>query len=330
MAKLKLTAAFSPTPRSRPILDGEVTAEGIELDSVALHPSEMFFRQLKNAEFDVSEMSCSSLTIATSKGPTQWVGIPVFTTRQFFHTHVLVRTDRGIEKPADLAGKSFGVPEFQQTAALWTRAALRSEYGVDARTLHWKMERNPDQSHGGSTGFTPPPGIDLQYIPKDKNIGQMLVDGELDAGRWINAKNLIDRSSVDPLSSPKVRYLFTDPAAEAKRYFEKTNIYPINHMLVVRRSIVEKYPWVVLNLYSAFEEAKARSLQVRDANLVPYIESGLIDGKAVETLKTDLLPYGIKRSRHVLETITQSVVEDGLAQRRVALEELFSPNTMEL
>jgi 4,5-dihydroxyphthalate decarboxylase len=98
----------------------------------------------------------------------------------------------------------------------------------------------------------------------------------------------------------------------------------------VRRSIVEKYPWVVLNLYSAFEEAKARSLQIRDTNLIPYIESGLIDGKAVDTLKTDLLPYGIKRSRHVLETITQSVVEDGLAQRRVALEELFAPNTMEL
>src|ERR1700722_19842356 len=116
MAKLKLTCALSLNPRSKPVVDGTIKAEGIDLEITTLLPSEMFFRQLKYAEFDVSEMSNSSLTIATAQGPTQWVGVPVFTTRQFFHTRVLVRTDRGIEKPADLAGKSFGVPEFQQTA----------------------------------------------------------------------------------------------------------------------------------------------------------------------------------------------------------------------
>jgi 4,5-dihydroxyphthalate decarboxylase len=295
-----------------------------------LHPSEMFFRQLKYAEFDVSEMSNSSLTIATSQGLTGWVGIPVFTSRQFFHTNVLIRTDRGIEKPADLAGKSFGVPEFQQTAALWTRAALRSEFGVDPRTMHWHMERNPDQSHGGATGFVPPPGIDLQYIPKTKNIGQMLIDGELDAGRWIDARNLVDRSVVDPRTSPKVRYLFDPPAAEAKRYYAKTNIYPINHCLVVRRSIAEKYPWVMLNLYSMFLEAKARNAEALDETLAPYLESGLLDRKAATTIHTDVMPYGIKANRYVLETITQAVVYDGLAKRRVGLEELFAPSTMDL
>src|SRR5580658_10524761 len=111
MAKLKLTCALSANPRTKGIAEGEFAAEGIELDVTTLHPSEMFFRQLKYAEFDVSEMSCSSLSIATSQGPTQWVGIPVFTTRMFFHTHIMVRTDRGIEKPADLAGKRMGVPE---------------------------------------------------------------------------------------------------------------------------------------------------------------------------------------------------------------------------
>ena len=330
MPKLKLTCALSANPRTQPIIDRRITAEAIDLEPTALHPSEMFFRQLKYAEFDVSEMSCSSLTIATSQAPTQWVALPIFTTRRFFHTHVLVRKDRGIDKPADLAGKTVGVPEYQQTAALWTRAALRSEFGVDPRTQKWWMERNPDQSHGGQTNFAPPPGIELQYVPKDKNLGQMLIDGEVDAlEHWIDARNLVDRSSVDPRKDPNVKFLF-DPAAEAKRYFAKTNIYPINHCVVVRRSIVEKYPWVVLNLFTMFESVKAYNAKQLEENLDSYFESGLVDRSVKETLHTDLLPYGIKRSRHVLETIAKSVVDDGLAKRQISLDEMFAPNTMEL
>jgi 4,5-dihydroxyphthalate decarboxylase len=330
MAKLKLTCALSSNPRTQAIIDGVVTPEAIELETIALHPSEMFFRQLKYAEFDVSEMSCSSLTIATSQAQTEWVGLPIFTSRRFFHTGVLVRTDRGIDAPADLAGKRVGVPEFQQTAALWTRSVLRSEFGVDPRTQHWYMERNPDQSHGGQTGFNPPPGIDLQYVPKDKNLGQMLIDGEVDAlSHWIDARNLVDRSHVDPRTSPNVRYLF-DAAAEAKRYYAKTNIYPINHCVVVRRSIVEHNPWVVLNLYNMFEAVKKRNTHALDMALEPYFDAGLLGSNVAPTVHTDLLPYGVKRSRHVLETIARSVVDDGLAQRQVGLEEMFAPNTLDL
>ncbi len=330
MAKLKLTCALSANPRTKGIAEGQFAAEGIELEVTTLHPSEMFFRQLKNAEFDVSEMSNSSLSIMTAQGPTQWVGIPVFTSRQFFHTNIMIRTDRGIEKPADLAGKKFGIAEFQQTAGVWTRQALRTEFGVDPRSMHWYMERNPDQSHGGSTGFVPPPGIDLQYIPKTKDIGQMLIDGELDAGRWINARNLIDRSNADPLSSPNVRYLFDPPEVEAKRYYAKTGIYPINHCVVVRRSIVEKYPWVILNLYSMFQEVKARNARTLDATLEPYYESGLIDAAEKATLHKDIMPYGIKANRKALEEILQTNFEDGLLKRKVGIEEMFSPNTLDL
>jgi 4,5-dihydroxyphthalate decarboxylase len=330
MAKLKLTCALSSNPRTQAIVEGRVAPEGIDLETTALHPSEMFFRQLKYAEFDVSEMSCSSLTIATSQAPTEWVGLPIFTSRRFFHTGVLIRTDRGIEKPADLAGKRVGVPEFQQTAALWTRSALRSEYGVDPRTEHWYMERNPELSHGGQTGFTPPPGIDLQYVPRDKNLGQMLIDGELDAlSHWIDARNLVDRSVVDPRTSPNVRYLF-DQAEEAKRYYAKTNIYPINHCMVVRRSIVERYPWVVLNLYALFEEVKTRNARALERTLEPHFDTALLGKDVAATLKTDVLPYGVKRSKHVLETITRSVVDDGLAKRQVGLDELFAPNTLDM
>jgi 4,5-dihydroxyphthalate decarboxylase len=245
------------------------------------------------------------------------------------HTRVLVRTDRGIETPGDLRGKRVGVPEFQQTAAVWTRSVLRSEFGVDPRTEQWFMERGPDRSHGGQTNFAPPPGIDLPYVPEDKNLGQMLVDGELDAlSGWIDARNLVDRSGVDPRANSAVRYLF-DQAAEAKRFYAKTNIFPINHCVVVRRSIVERYPWVVLNLYAMFEAAKARSAQELSGDLVPYLDAGVIDERIAKLVHHDVLPYGVKRSRHVLETITAALVADGLTHRQVGLDEIFAPNTLD-
>ena len=117
----------------------------------------MFWRQLKFAEFDVSEMSVSSLIIATANGPTEWVALPIFSMRQFFHTSILVRADSGIMQPSDLRGKRIGVPEYQQTWAVWSRGILADEFGVQPSDMTWYMERSPARSHGGATGFTAPP-----------------------------------------------------------------------------------------------------------------------------------------------------------------------------
>jgi 4,5-dihydroxyphthalate decarboxylase len=328
---LELSAAFAPNSRTRPILDGTVTPEGMRLYATAVHASEMFWRQLKFAEFDVSEMSCSSLMIAASKGNTDWVGIPVFTTRRFFHTWSLVRTDSGIEKPADLAGKRVGVPEYQQTAALWTRGVLSDEYGVDPRTIEWYMERNPEQSHGGTTGFTPPPGIRLHYISRDSSMGEMVADGSLDAALlYLNDKNLVDRSRVDLAAHPMVRPLFPDPAAEARRFFRKTGIYPINHTVVVRRTLLEKHPWIALNLYKAFVTVRDQLAAARAEDLQPWLTTGLIDDAAAEALRHDPLAYGVRSSRPVLETISRYLFEQGLTPQRVRLEDVFAPSTLDL
>src|SRR5436190_17182948 len=178
--KLELSIALARNENTEAILNSRVVPDAIKLHPTALHPSEMFWRQLKFAEFDVSEMSMSSLTIATSQGRTPWVAIPVFTTREFFHLRILVRADAGIEKPADLRGKRVGVPEYQQTAAIWSRGILQHEFGVNPRDIEWFMERNPDMSHGGSTGFKPPEGVRLNYIPPTSSIGDMMARGELD------------------------------------------------------------------------------------------------------------------------------------------------------
>ena len=204
--KLELSVALSDNENTRPLLDGVVSAEGIRLIPTAVHPSEMFWRQLKFGEFDVSEMSMSSLLIATARGPTPWVALPVFTSRAFFHTWAWVRADAGIAKPADLRGKRVGVPEYQQTAAIWGRGVLEHEFGVHAREIEWFMERAPEKSHGGATGFTPPAGVELNYIPPDTNIGEMLVSGKLDATLLYIANKTswtaADRSFVDASAVP--------------------------------------------------------------------------------------------------------------------------------
>jgi len=331
MATLQLSLALSNNDRTRPILDGSVRADGIELIGTAIHPSEMFWRQLHFQEFDVSEMSMSSFLIALSQGNTDWVAMPIFTSRSFFHTGALVRADAGIEKPADLAGKRVGVPEYQQTAALWARGVLQHEFGVMPSSIEWHMERTEERSHGGATGFQPPPGIKLQRIPEEKNIGGMLLAGELDATLlYLTDVNLVDRSRADLSASSQIRTLFPDPQAEGARYFAKTGFYHINHCAVVRRSIAERHPWVVLNLFHAFARAKdavnARARELADV----YFRLGLLPSEGKKAVGMDPYPYGVASNRGVLETITEYSHEQGLTPRRLALEEIFAPSTLDL
>lgn len=330
-ARLALGAAFFDNDRTRPILTGEIQPDGIELHASALYPTEIFWRQLHHQEFDVSEMSASSLMIAISKGNTDWIGIPVFTMRRFFHTGVMVRRDRGIERPEDLAGKRVGVPEYQQTSALWTRGILRDEFGLEPASMTWFMERNPEQSHGGATGFRPPPGVELSYVPREKSIGRMLVDGELDALMHFSpGNNLIDRTTVDPMTSPQVRRLFAPPAAEAARYFRKTGVYPINHCIVVRRAIAREHPWVVRSIYDAFVAARDRLVARIGTLLAPFAETGTVDASVAAALRADPMPYGVRGGRAALEAVSRYLCDDGLASRRVELSEVFAEETLSI
>src|SRR5579883_2658279 len=195
---LALSIGITSNPRTWPIIDGTVKPDGVDLIPTVLHPSELFWRQLHFAEFAISEMSCSSFMIAIARGDTRFVGLPIFTTRRFFHTGILVRKSAGIATPADLKGKRIGVPEYQQTAALWARGVLQHEFGVSPTDMEWYMERTEERSHGGHTGFTPPPGVRFNRIPAEKSMASMLLSGELDASLlYIADRNLVDRSGVD-------------------------------------------------------------------------------------------------------------------------------------
>jgi 4,5-dihydroxyphthalate decarboxylase len=330
LARLNLTCALTANDRTRALRDGTVKPDAIDVEITTLDPGEMFFRQLKHAEFDVSEMSIATLMIATSQGPTDWVAFPVFTMRRFFHANLMVNVHSGIEKIGDLAGKRLGIPEFQQTAAVWARGILRDEFGFDSRESEWYMERSLELSHGAATGFTPPPGYRVRHVPQETDLSTMLVNGEVDAIlHWAPNKNIVDRTAIDPMTSPNVKRFF-DVVGESRRYYAKTGMFPINHCVVVRRSIVERHPWVVLNLFNWFLAGKNKDAEQRDALLDPYFTAGVLDRGIKPAVETDVMPYGVTRSRAVLETISRYLAEDGLTPRRVGLEEIFHKSTLDL
>ena len=327
---IQLSVAMAANPRTWPVFDGRVKPDGIDLIASALHPSELFWRQLRFADFDVSEMSFSLLMMARSQGDERWVGLPVFTTRKFFHAGILVRRDAGIEAPADLRGRRVGVPEYQQTAALWTRGVLQHEFGIEPRDMQFWMERTPSHSHRGAVGFVAPPGVTINQIPSEKSIGSMMLSGELEAAiHYIVDPNLVDRSTADLWNHPDIRPLFPDPEAEGIRYYKKTGIFPINHGMVVRKEIAERHPWVVLNLLKAFERANEMASRERLQHVEYHRATGLITPEAARALQTSLVRHGIKANRHALETAARYSHEQGLTLRLVGLEEVFAASTLE-
>jgi 4,5-dihydroxyphthalate decarboxylase len=301
-----LSAAFTDNPRTHALLDGTVVAHGIDWDVSAVGPGDLFHRQLKYAEFDVSELSMASYAIALAQGNDTWIGLPVFSTREFFHTGILVRDDGPLHAPGDLRGKRVGVLEYQQTSAVWIRGILQHVFGVDPHDLTWFMERRPEQSHGGSTGFAPPAGIRLTYVDADTNLAAMLNDGAIDAilfyPRFVDA---IDRKAGDHRASLRARTLFADPASEGMRYFAATGIMPINHGVVVRRSLLAERPGLARSIYDAM-------IASRDASP---------DRTA--------FPYGVPANRTTLDTLTAYLEEQQLTPRRLALDELFVPGCEE-
>jgi 4,5-dihydroxyphthalate decarboxylase len=336
MPKLTLSFVSAYNERVEPLMDGTVEVEGIELIPTYSHPGETFWRQLKFGEFEVGEMSLSSYLIARSRG-VDMVAIPVFPSRRLFHGEVAYNLDSGVKEPGDLVGKRIGVAEYQQTAALWTRGILEHDFGVSQYKVDWYMERSEELSHGGATGFTPPPGISFHRIPPEKSLASMLLAHELDAaavvGPWARSPSVVDRSSRIPGSGDwsKVKLLFPDRIAEWKRFFKKHGFLPANHTYIIRGDVYRKYPWVAFNLYSGFVKAKAFAAE----KLVERIPSALFFGREYLTMTRDILgddpfPYGVGANRPMLERLVDYSHEQGLTQIKPKIEELFAESTRDL
>lgn len=328
MSKLvPITIACGDYDRTRPIRSGRVGVDGCETTYLALEPEELFFRAFRYAEFDVAELSFNSYLMTTSRGLCPYVAIPAFVSRHFRHSSIFIRTDRGIRTPGDLKGKLAGLPEYQQTANVWMRGIFKEEYGVDPSDIHWRTGGQEQPGRDERTPLTLPGSVDLQAIPANKTLNAMLVDGELDA--VFSAREL----SCYVKGAPNIGLLFPNYREVESEYFRKTGMFPIMHLIGVKRGLVERYPWLPGTVYKAFCEAKALAVEALKEMAVarttlPWPEVSLRD--AMDLMGEDFWRYGVAENARDIETLVRYSFEQGLAARQLSAEEIFHPSVFEV
>src|SRR6185436_7812011 len=237
MSKLNLSVAIGDYDRNRPLINGAVSIDGVDPVFMTLGPEEIFFRAFRTEDFDICECSLSSFTLKTASGDCPYVGIPAFVSRMFRHTSIYVRTDR-VKRPEDLKGRKVGVAEYQLTANVWARAILEDEYGVKPSDIQWIRGGLEEAGRVEKIAITLPADVKLDPAPQGKTLNAMLEAGEIDA--FIGPRT----PSCFEQGRPNIGWLWPDPMATAKDYFRKTGIFPIMHIIGVRRTIVMQHPWL--------------------------------------------------------------------------------------
>lgn len=320
MANLKLTLACWDYDRTRPLIDGRVKPEGIDLDIQLLRPRQTFQRMLDDQEFHASELSLASYTALKGRGACPFVAIPVALSKIFRHSCIYVRSDAGISKPEDLKGKRVGTSQYSSTALMFMRGMLQHEYGVRDSDMHWHM--------GGLNTFTEQPliplnlpkRVKLDFLTKGQTLERMFKAGELDALLSIYIPQLF----LD--GSPRIARLFPDFKRVEQDYYRRTGIFPIMHTIVVREDVYREHAWVAQSLYRAFSEAKDLALNgLYDTDALHLALPWLLDHveEAWRVFGKDFWAYGLEPNRATFTAIGQYVYEQGLSPRVVQADELF-------
>jgi 4,5-dihydroxyphthalate decarboxylase len=324
VARLSLCVATWDYDRVRALIDGRVEVEGCELTYLVLPPEECFQRAWSGAEFDVAELGFTSYLIALARGDSPYAGIPVFPSRTFRHSGIYVRDDRGIDRPEALRGKRVGVPVYEMAAAVWIRGFLQDDYGVAPGDIRWCQGGLEAPERRTLFDLRLPDGFPLEPAPAGATLAQMLADGDLDAVISARAPSCFDAGD------PHVRRLFPEFREVERAYYERTHIFPIMHVVGVRRTLVEQHPWLAGSLVKAFAAAKA----LADADLREVVapKVGLPWAAAefaatVRTMGANFWPYGVEANRPTLEAMATYVHAQGLTPRALALAEMFVPTT---
>lgn len=325
MAKLQLSVAMGDYDRTRALLDGRVQIDGVDPVYMTLYPEEMFFRAMRSQEFDICELSFSSYTVKTANGDCPYIAVPVFLSRAFRHTSIYVRKDR-IHKPEDLKGKRIGVPEYQLSANVWARAILQDDYGVRPEDVTWVRGGIETPGRPEKIPLKLPQGVKLESAPEHTTISDMLDRGEIDGFMAPRPP------SAHVLANPNVGWLFDDPTATAKDYYKRTQVFPIMHVVGVRKTLAEQHPWLPGAVFKAFSQSKAAALEaLSDTSAtkvtLPFVEEQL--KAARETMGEDYWSYGVAPNRQTLETFLRHHHSQGLSSRHLAVEEIFHPATYE-
>tara|TARA_A100001391_G_scaffold204802_1_gene201814 strand:+ start:2454 stop:3446 length:993 start_codon:yes stop_codon:yes gene_type:complete len=324
VTRLNLSFACWGYDRTEALRSGDVQPDGINLNYQSLDVEETFFRMLRNREFDAAEMSMSSYCVTLGRENPAFIAIPVFPSRFFRHSCIFVSAKSGIEKPQDLVGKRIGVPEYQMTAPVWIRGILQDEYGIDPASVTYFTGGEETPGREEKLKLDLPDKFRVEPIGPGQTLTRMLADGEIDALHTARAPSTF-------YSEPgKVRRLFPDFVEVEKAYYARTGIFPIMHVVALRRDIYEENRWVAQALYKAFSEAQRRSYEELRVSaslktMLPW-QIAMVE-ETVALMGEEWWPYGIEPNRHVIETFTRYHHEQGLSPRQLTVEEMFAPET---
>jgi 4,5-dihydroxyphthalate decarboxylase len=324
--KLELSIAIRDYDRTRPLIDGAVRIDGAKPVFLVLSPEEIFFRAFRHADFDVCELSLSSFVVRCGQGDNPYVAVPVFPSRTFRHGAIVIRTDRGIRAPGDLKGRRIGTPEYQLTACVWARGLLHDEFGLSPSEVLWVRGGMEQPGRTEKIDLDLPHDVHLEQAPPQSTLSELLERGDIDG--------LVGPRLPACFGKPNARvgWLFPDPTRAAMDYFRRTSIFPIMHVLGVRRALAERHPWLPATIVKAFTEAKSAAwARLRDTSasqvMLPFLDEQLLSAQRL--MGEDFWPYGLEPNRKALETFLRYHHEQGLSPRRLRAEELFHPASLE-
>jgi len=341
---LKLKVAVTKNPRFEPLTDGRIKSEKLDLDILVTTPPELFYRNLKNDEFDIFEMSLSEylITREQAKGDRwQWSALPIFPAKAFVWLGLYINTAAGIAELKDLRGKRVGVPDYVMTAALWFRMFLKELYGIGADEISWYIGRTRDLSHGGllGTDTAPPAGVSLTWLNAAQTFDVMLDRGEIDVAYGFAPRHdpklfslNIDRYGGTPLDgNPRIKKLFADGGrGVVEGFFKKTGVVPANHVIVAQRRLLEQHADLAAELFRLFSASKeaAYEKEARRGPAYLYFE-GTDPASQAATYGEDPFPFGISRNRPMLEMLFRNSNEEGLTRKLAAIEDVFFTGSLD-
>ena len=324
MANLRLTLALSHYDRHIPFFDGSVHAEGVDLQVLEVgqsnplkHGQDRHERMLQRSEFDICELSLSSYLIAKSRGM-PFTAIPVFPRRLFSLSQMWVNKNLGIKSLQDLIGKKVGLSTFQTTLSVLAKGDLQAEYGVPWRKLDWYMSKDE------AVPIKPIDGVRMQILKPGQKIGAMLENGEIDA-------LMVPHPPKEALrGGGNIRRLFTDPKAEETKYFRKNGYYPIMHVVAFKDQVLAQYPWLGRSVMEAFDKAKEACVEYYDdPNWSRFVWGRHLFEEESIAFGEDPWPHGVKKNRANLERFIGYSLDQGLMEKKLEVEELFAPNTLD-
>jgi 4,5-dihydroxyphthalate decarboxylase len=321
MTDVRLSFACGLYDRLLPLYRGMVKAEGIDLDFQAIDDPRQVFDRAAKGDFDITEMSSSEHAMRIANGNKDFVAIPVFVSRVFRHSFIFHNRQRGIHAPKDLSGKRIGISAYGQTAAVFIRGLLQHEYGVDLSSVQWVLgTMNGSGGHLQIPKLTKPINIELDR--SGKCLSDLLAAGEIDATLGALVPDSFGRH-------PDVQRLFPDFRAAEKDYYRKTRIFPIMHLIALRRAVHEKYPFAAASLYTALNRSKELAAErMREVGALAYMLPWLADyiQETDEIFGSDAWPYGIEPNRPSLDALVTYMAEQGLLPAAPAIESLFVPD----